>query len=133
MAAKKTPPAATSDVAALLADARLPHRSTVLALREAILATDATIGEAVKWNAPSFHVGGAHFATMHLRGAKAVQLVLHLGARKRATPKPAIDDPHGLLEWRGEDRALLAFTSADDVAAWRDAWQPVLRQWMAYA
>ncbi|MEL1263172.1 DUF1801 domain-containing protein [Pseudoxanthomonas putridarboris] len=130
MVAKKTLSTAP-DVAALLADAALPHRSIVLALREAILATDAAIGEAVKWNAPSFHVGGAHFATMHLRGTR-LQLVLHLGARKRAMPKPAIDDPQGLLDWRGEDRALLAFASADDVIATRDAWQPVLRQWMAY-
>lgn len=118
-------------VDAFLSALEHPLKPVVLALREAVLALDASVGEAVKWNAPSFHTT-EHFATMHLRDPTFVQLILHLGARKRALPKPAIDDPLGLLTWLGEDRATLKFASTGHLAHQRDALQAVLRQWMSF-
>lgn len=131
MPAKKSSPKAAQTVEAFLADLDHPLKPVILALRQSLLQTDAAIGEAVKWNAPSFHTS-EHFATMHLRQADAVQLILHLGAKKRAMPKDAIDDPQQLLTWLGSDRATLKFISMDDVNAKRTVLQAMIRQWMRY-
>jgi hypothetical protein len=130
MPAKRSPDA-VPDVDAFIAALDHPLVPVVVALRQAILGTDASIGEAVKWNAPSFHTTG-HFATMHLRNPAAVQLILHLGAKKRTLPKPRIDDPGNLLTWRGEDRATMTFVSLQALEDQRTALQTVVRQWMAY-
>jgi hypothetical protein len=129
MPTKKSSPMQT--VEAFLSDLDHPLKPVVLALRESLLQTDAAIGEAVKWNAPSFHTR-EHFATMHLRQTGSVQLILHLGAQKRTLPEDAIDDPQSLLAWLGPDRATLKFTSLDDLSTKRAALQAVIRQWIEY-
>ncbi len=106
-----------------------PRKDVVLALRALMLAADATIGEAIKWNAPSFHTR-EHFATMHLRSPTAVQLVLHMGAKKRQMPKDAIDDPADLLAWRGPDRAIVTLPDLDALEAGRAPLTAIIRQWI---
>ena len=124
--------ATPADVDAFLAALAHPQDATVQRLRAAIRAADPRIGEDIKWNAPSFHVDGRHFATMQLRRADSVLLVLHLGAGKRALAKDAIDDPQGLLTWLGADRATLSFAGPAEVGARTDALQAVLKQWMTH-
>ncbi len=130
MPAKKS--AAPADVDAFLAALAHPRDATLQRLRTAIRATDPSIGEDIKWNAPSFHVDGRHFATMQLRRTDSVLLVLHLGAGRRVLPEGAIADPEGLLTWLGADRATLAFGRPGDVEAHEAALQALLRQWMAH-
>ncbi|KRA46213.1 DUF1801 domain-containing protein [Pseudoxanthomonas sp. Root630] len=124
--------AAPADVGAFLAALAHPQDATLQRLRTAIRATDPRIGEDIKWNAPSFHVDGRHFATMQLRKTDSVLLVLHLGAGKRALQQGAIADPEGRLTWLGADRATLAFANPGEVDAHGEAMQAVLRQWMAH-
>ncbi|CAN7586281.1 DUF1801 domain-containing protein [Pseudoxanthomonas sp. LjRoot143] len=126
-------PSQPNDVAAFLADLAHPQDAAIRRLREVILAADARIGEGIKWNAPSFHLEGRHFATMQLRRADRLLLVLHLGAGKKAMPDGAITDPEGLLTWLGADRATLTFTGPQEVDAKAAALQSLLRQWMAHA
>lgn len=133
MMVKKTRGAEEQDVGAFITALAHPLAPVVLALRQAILQVDPVIGEAIKWNAPSFHVDGRHFATMQLRRRDAVLLVLHLGVQKRALPKDAIADPEGLLVWLAPDRATVSFAGMEDVATRRPALQAVLRSWMAHA
>ena len=90
-----------------------------------------SIGEELKWNAPSFHAG-EHFATMRLNGKPPLQLILHLGAKKSAMPAGAIDDPEGLLRWLGPDRACVGFAGPGAVAARADALRAILRQWLPH-
>lgn len=130
MPAKKS--AAPADVDAFLVALAHPQDATIQRLRAAIRATDPRIGEDIKWNAPSFHFDGRHFATLQLRRTDGVLLVLHLGAGKRALAKDAIADPQGLLTWLGADRATLSFAGAADVDARGKALQAVLKQWMAH-
>lgn len=130
MPAKKS--AAPADVDAFLAALAHPRDATLQRLRTAIRATDPCVGEDIKWNAPSFHVDGRHFATMQLRRTDSVLLVLHLGAGRRVLPEGAIADPEGLLTWLGADRATLAFGRPGDVEAHEAALQALLRQWMAH-
>lgn len=126
-------PKAPTDVDAFLAALAHPQDPAIRRLRAVVLAADPRIGDGIKWNAPSFHVEGRHFATMQLRRTDRVLLVLHLGAGKRAMPKDAIADPAKLLTWLGTDRATCAFASANDVDAQAAALQSLLRQWMVHA
>ena len=61
-------------------------------------------------------------------------VVLHLGARSQSqgAPRASIDDPTGLLEWRGPDRATVTFADRADIAARQDVFVAVLRQWLAF-
>ncbi len=128
MAERKTP----DEVDAFLTTLAHPQDAALRRLRAVILAADPRIGEGIKWNAPSFHVDGRHFATMQLRSADRLLLVLHLGAGKKALPKGAIADPDGLLTWLGADRATWTFTGMQDVEAHATELQALLRQWMAH-
>lgn len=108
-----------------------PLRAEMEALRQLVLSASPGIGEEVKWNAPSFHLG-EHFATMRLNGKVPLQLILHRGAKKSELPPPAIDDPTGLLEWLGPDRACVNFTKPGAVSARADALKAILQQWVNY-
>ncbi|HEY1035678.1 MAG TPA: DUF1801 domain-containing protein [Pseudoxanthomonas sp.] len=121
-----------TDVDAFLIARAHPQHATIQRLRATIRAADPRIAEDIKWNAPSFHVDGRHFATMQLRKPDSVLLVLHLGADKRVLPKDAIADPEGLLTWLGADRATLTFAGPDDVKHRESSLQGVLRQWVAH-
>lgn len=109
-----------------------PLRDEVARVREAILAVDPSIGEGIKWNAPSFRTT-EFFATFHLRSRDTLQLVLHLGAKKRATIEPlAIDDPDGLLKWLAKDRALVTLGTVDEIPRRIAELQAIVRSWIRY-
>ncbi len=126
------PPSA--EVTSLLADLAHPLEPAILTLRAAVLGADSRIGEGIKWNAPSYHVAGAHFATFHLRGKTGVQLVLHLGAKSRpdATVREAVSDPDGMLEWKSADRATFMVRDAADATAKASALTRLVREWMTH-
>lgn len=108
-----------------------PHKDGIEALRRAILSADARIGEAVKWNAPSFRLDD-HFATFRLHPAPIFQLILHTGAKAKNAPQSfEIEDPDGLLKWAAKDRCVISFVSTADALAKRDAVVRVVREWIA--
>jgi hypothetical protein len=123
--------ASTPSVAQYIAALPEPLRAEVETLRRVILNAADGIGEEVKWNAPSFHAG-EHFATLRLRGRVPLQLILHLGVRKSAIPRDAIQDPSSLLKWLGPDRACVDFAEPGAVAAAAGAIQAIVRQWVRY-
>lgn len=129
----RTPPPAP-DVTALLAALAHPHEPAIHIVRAAILAADPRIAEAIKWNAPSYHLDGKHFATFHLRSKDGVQLVLHLGAKVQsaATVRSAVSDPDGLLEWKSADRATLTVCDAEDAKAKASVLTELVRTWIAH-
>ncbi len=102
----------------------------IVALRALVLASDASVREGIKWNAPSFLVD-TDFATMHLRTKGGVGLILHAGAKKRAFDAAAIEDPDRLLTWLGDDRAMLVVTDLGMLEARRTALTALLRNWIA--
>lgn len=110
-----------------------PRKREIVALREAILAADPGISDGIKWNAPSFRTS-EWFATIHLRARDGVQLILHLGAKKSELPPRAfaVDDPAGLLQWLGTDRATIIFRDLDELTARRAALQSLLRAWISH-
>lgn len=127
-------PAPAPEVTSLLAALAHPHEAAILTMRAAVLAADPRIAEGIKWNAPSYHVGGAHFATFHLRSKSGVQLVLHLGAKPRpdATVRADVADTDGLLDWKSADRATFAVRDAADAAAKAPALAAIVSAWIAH-
>lgn len=108
-----------------------PLKRELEAVRLTILTVSPKIEEGVKWNAPSFHIGENWFATVNLRSTKAVQLVLHLGAKARPDLKAfRVADPNGLMEWRGKDRALVTLGAKGDIAENRKALEAIVRAWI---
>ena len=116
-------------VASLLASLEHPFKREIFAVRELILGADPRITEGVKWNAPSFRTT-EWFATVHLRARDGVQVILHRGAKAREGA-PSLDDPSGLLEWMGKDRASVKFSDLDDVKAKRERFTAIVRGWIA--
>lgn len=108
-----------------------PLAGALAGLCELIRTVDPRIEESIKWNAPSFSIVD-HFATTGFSPAGSLRLVLHTGAVKRATPLVLDIEDAGLpLDWKGTDRAVLTFSSADEVRDRADALRSVLRQWIA--
>ena len=131
--AKPTATSAPENVETFLAALDHPFKPEILAIRQIILDADPSIAEAIKWNAPSFYTS-EHFATFQLRTKGGVQIILHLGAKKRDTALSgiAIADPQGLLTWLAKDRASATFRDLQDVEARRSAFADIIRQWIGY-
>lgn len=118
-------------VIAFLRDLEHPLKVEIDAVRQLILDVSPEIREGLKWNAPSFHTT-EHFATFNLRTPDRVRVILHTGAKAKATAKTGVrvEDPAGLLEWLARDRCLVTFSDAEDIQARGPALQAVLREWM---
>ncbi len=115
-----------------------PQKATLQAVRKVVLAADPAIEEGIKWNAPSFHVAGAWFATLHLKSRAPARmatsptaLLLHFDVKGRVREGLSIDDPTGLLEWVGKDRAMLVFAGPDEVERCAAAVRALVRAWLA--
>lgn len=122
---------APASVVAFLESLDHPFKPEILVLRRQILEADPSIAEGIKWNAPSFRTT-EYFATMHLRAQEGVQIILHLGAKRRApaAARTAVADPESLLTWLGEDRASVLFHDQAEIEARRSAFTAILRDWI---
>lgn len=127
-------PAPNPSVAALLSDLEHPHDAAIHVIRAAILGADPGIGEGIKWNAPSYHLAGAHFATFNLRSRDAVQLILHLGAKPRpdAQVRAALEDAGVPLDWKSPDRAILTVRSTAEAKAVERSLRVVIQEWLRH-
>lgn len=105
-----------------------PGKPVIHALRRLVLDASPQVREEIKWNSPSFFVD-EHFATMNLRGDR-VWLILHAGAKVKGA-RISVPDPTRLLEWLGQDRAVVKLADLADLEAKRDALQALLRDWIA--
>lgn len=126
--------APSPEIAKLLATAQPSAEAIVGVVRAAVLGADPRIEEGIKWNAPSYHVGGAHFATFHLRSKAGVQLVLHLGAKPRVAPRvrAEVADPTRLLEWKSADRAVITIPTEAAAHQVQKPLTALVRQWIEH-
>lgn len=100
-------------------------------MRALIKSLDARISEEVKWNAPSFKLE-AHFATFKLYPPRAIELVLHRGAKKKALQAPLqMPEAPGLLKWAAPDRCVLHLASSQQLLARESEIRHLLRCWVA--
>jgi uncharacterized protein YdhG (YjbR/CyaY superfamily) len=135
-AAPKTvarPKQTSADVVAYLRDLKHPLKKEIEAVRRIMLGVSPLIGEAIKWNAPSFRTENEFFATFNMRAKESVQLIFHLGAKVRPDLKPLkIADPKGLMKRLGKDRALVTLGAGRDIPANRAALEAIARAWIRH-
>ncbi len=133
MAAKRISQSKHASVAELLEALEHPLKAEIERVRRIILGVDPSIGEAVKWNAPSFRTSD-FFATFNLRSTETVQLVFHTGAKVKATATSGIElvDPARLLRWLAKDRCLVTLGRGKDIAAKRAAFEAIVREWIRW-
>lgn len=118
-------------VSALIAALEHPHKDAIDRLITLTKSADPRIELRWKWNAPSFALSD-DFATFHLRAQEGVMLIMHFGAKKRATPSPeSIADPKSLLTWLGNDRAQVTFADLAAVEANKKSYVALIRTWIA--
>ena len=129
----QTPADTTKAVAAFMLALNHPYRKEIEVLRRVILGAHPSIAEGIKWNVPSFRTT-EYFATMHLRAKDGIGVILHLGAKARgpAAPKVEIKDPAKLLQWLGNDRAMVTFADANEISAKRRLFDTVLKEWIRF-
>ena len=128
---RSTGSGSAQDVGEFLQGLKHRRKPEIEAVRNVILSADGQITERIKWNAPSFCMGGDDRITFRLQPGDRVQLVFHRGARKREDSAHfAFEDPTGLLEWVADDRAVVTFHDLDDVNAKREALRELVRRWM---
>lgn len=107
-----------------------PLKDDIQYLRGVIRKAVPGITEGIKWNAPSFRLAD-DFATFHLRTTDSVCVILHTGAKKRASvPDMTVPDPAGLLEWLAKDRCMARLGSGKALRANRKPFETLLRAWV---
>lgn len=122
----------TEAVDAFMATLVHAGKPVVEQLRRTMLEQGTSITEGIKWNAPSWRTH-EYFATTHLRVPQGVGVILHLGAKVRATQvTPEIADPAGLLTWLAPDRATCRFVDEADFAGKQAAFADIVRQWVEH-
>jgi hypothetical protein len=121
------------DVGEFMRELDHPLKRDIETLRRIILNVDPGIGEAIKWNAPSFRTKD-FFATVNLRSSDSVQLIFHTGAKVKATAATGINiaDPAGLLKWLAKDRCLVTLGVGKDIQARRAAFEDIVREWIQW-
>lgn len=119
-------------VDAFLAALDHPLKPQLETLRRVIRSVSPTIGEGIKWNAPSFHTAD-HFATFMLRDRDRLQLILHAGAKAKDVSLDGVKraDADGALEWLGKERARVVFLGAADVKAKTPWLKTIVRAWIS--
>jgi hypothetical protein len=123
--------AAATSVERYLLDLSHPRKGEIEELRAAILENIPQITERVKWNAPSFCIGGDDRITFRLQPGDRVELVFHRGAKKRTdTETFSFSDPSELIQWSTPDRGIIAFRDHEDVRAKLPALIEVANSWI---
>ncbi len=109
-----------------------PLRPEIDRLRIIILGTGIGLTENIKWNGPNYSHRNEDRITMSIQPPKQIQLILHRGAKKQEQPQhKLIDDPSGLLNWRGNDRAVIPFKNMADIENRESDLVRVIKDWIA--
>ncbi len=127
--APELPDRVPSDVDAFLRDCDHPRVADFEQVRKLICDASPSISEGIKWNAPSFRTE-EWFATLHVRDPQKVQVVFHLGAKKRDTSQRLqVGAPEGMVEWLAPDRCMV---TVEDVKRRGKALQAFVRAWILH-
>lgn len=93
-----------------------------------VAAPDVT--EHIKWNAPSFCLGGEDRITLGTSPKGAVRVVLHRGAKMKDSDDFAFEAPAALVRWPAPDRGVMEFETKSDVENWTDEIDDIFHRWM---
>lgn len=119
-------------VTTFLDDLNHPLRSEIDLLRTILLGTNNQITENIKWNGPNFVFDGEDRITMRVQPPKQIQLIFHRGAKVKTQPtEKLINDDQQLLEWRGNDRAIIGFKSLEEIEKQELPLRTIIEQWLS--
>lgn len=112
-----------------------PLKSEILKIREMVFKANPNLTEQIKWNAPSFCLNGEDKITFNLPPKKdSIQLVFHRGVKKKELPKEKlINDDSGLLKWATNDRAVIRFTSIQEILENETKFIDIVQKWLEVA
>jgi len=131
---QQTKPSEPEKVDAWIRALKHPLRDVVTDLRALILGIDKSIGEEIKWNAPTFFYGGPmkpsdpkrykrYLIVFNVARPDCVRLVFPSGAR--------IEDTSGLLERDYADgRRLALFHTREEVKEKSPAMKRAIKKWL---
>lgn len=100
------------------------------ALREIVLASHAGLNETLKWNAPSYAVGGEDRITLGVERKGGVRLVLHRGAKSKDVSTFSFQDSAQLAKWPAPDRGIVTFANQAAIEASKPALSDLCRRWI---
>lgn len=130
LAMKKT--TLSAEVTTFLNTIDHPLRREIDVLRRTILDASPGLAENVKWNGPNYTFGQQDRVTMKIHPPTMLQLIFHRGAKVMAQPETRlIEDPAGLLVWKGNDRAVASFKSLAEINQARPALDQIVADWLA--
>jgi hypothetical protein len=120
-----------SEVTSFLDETKHPMRKEIDEVRSIILSADPKLDENIKWNGPNYSLHGDDRVTMRIQPPKQIQLIFHRGAKVLKQPKgKLIEDTSGLLDWKGNDRAVVTLKSMDDIKASKKALSDIVKKWL---
>lgn len=108
----------------------VPWRAEVAALRTAILSSNRSITEQLKWNAPSFCFEGDDRVTFRFPPRGGVQLVFHRGVKVKDARGFAFTDESGLIRWAAPDRGVITFSDPHEMQTVTTLVVKVVNAWM---
>lgn len=109
-----------------------PLKEGIVALRKTILDAHPDLTEQIKWNAPSFCLGGDDRITFRIppKGKPGVQLIFHRGAKTKDSSDFQFTDPSSLVEWAASDRGVVTFTKLDEIKASKKKIVALVKAWL---
>ncbi|RKG85134.1 DUF1801 domain-containing protein [Corallococcus terminator] len=113
-----------------MAELEHPLKAEIETVRSAILASDKTLTERIKWKAPSFCYAGDDRVTFRLAPKGIFQVILHRGAKVKDTAGFAFEDDSGLVKWAAVDRGIVTLQDAKDVKAKKAALVKLVGRWI---
>ena len=108
------------------------QKDQVTLLRAIITDAHPELTEHIKWNCPSYMLGGNDRITFSVRPKYPVTIVLHMGATQPEdkNDKPVMEDPFGLIEWKSDTRGIMSFADLDDIKAKKHQFATTVDQWL---
>ena len=100
-------------------------------MRSCILAANTNLTENIKWNGPNYCFENEDRITMKIHPPKQVQLIFHTGAKVKVQPKAKlINNDFGMLDWKGNDRAIATFKNMQDIEIGKAALIQIVSEWI---
>jgi len=124
----------SKEVTQFLDDQNHPFRKEIEQLRNCILAANANLTENIKWNGPNYCFENEDRITMKIQPPKQLQLIFHTGAKVKVQPKDRlINKGFGMLDWKGNDRAIATFRNMQDIEIGKAALIQIVSEWIIAA
>ena len=109
-----------------------PLRSEIELLRQCMLSSNKNLSENIKWNGPNYCLGGEDRITMKVQPPKNIQLIFHRGAKVKEQPKEKlIKEDFGLLDWKGNDRAVATFKTIKEIENSKKSLSVIITEWLS--